>query len=289
MIKILKKIFKAGNYGTKGNYSIETLNKWVEAGKEFSVIPGHIQDWIKSGYAKTAIPIGGRVKCSSVDDDGFLYGEIKYNEFGKKVTEGGAYENFSIGISPAGDPDHLALLGYAPPHIKELDKAFSEFSEEVGEVEYIEFTEEEVKTEMEVAEMIEKLQSEGYTVEKTEPKPNKTEEEIKAEVKAEFAREMERDNLKAKVMAMVPPSIKGIMEFAVDQAFVRENYGNIIEFSENEKTPMKDHIMKMAEEGGPFKHLFKEFSKELGSDSGPKKSKTADEIIENAQKLMMEV
>ena len=322
MIKILKKIFKAGNYGTKGNYSIDTLKKWVDAGKEFSVIPGHIQDWIKSGYAKTAIPIGGRVKCSSVDEEGFLYGEIQYNEFGKKVTEGGAYENFSIGISPGGNPDHLAILGYAPPHIKELDKAFSEFCGEVAEIdEYIGFAKTEPEPEKtltleEVAEFLkkvdvtetnkvvfqelqeilwnkldqvfwaEKLKVEGYTVTKEFSEP-KTEAELREEIRGELIRESQRESLRAKITALVPPSMKGIMEFAVDQAFKGENYEEIIEFSEEEKTPMKDHLEKMTEEGGPFRHLFKEFSREFGSEDP--KVKTTDDIISNAKKLMMEV
>ncbi|WP_319372181.1 hypothetical protein [uncultured Ilyobacter sp.] len=328
MSKILKKIFKAGNYGTKGNYSIDTFKKWVEAGKEFSIVPGHIGDWLKNGYVKTSIPLGGKVKCASVDEDGFLYGEIQYNEFGKKVTEGGAYENFSIGISPEGNPDHLALLGYAPPHIKELDKAFSEFAGEVAEIdEYIGFAktepeppadpepEDEMKPEqvveylkgLDVAEdnkklleelqdilwekmdqafWAEKLKSEGYSVTK-EFSEHKSESEIREEVRREIIREGQKETLKTKIKGLVPPAIRGIMEFAVDQAFSEENYENIIEFSEDEKTPMKDHLMKMAEEGGPFRHLFKEFSKGIGSE-GPK-VKTADDIINNAKKIMMEV
>lgn len=316
MINILKKIFRAGNYGTKGNYPIDTLKKWVEDGKEFSVVPGHIGDWLKNGYVKTSIPLGGKVKCASVDEEGFLYGDIQYNEFGKKVTEGGAYENFSIGISPAGVPDHLAILGYAPPQIKELDKAFSEFSGEVGDAEYIEFAEGEKMelgeiieflskldvTEANITELsklqetlwekqdqawyVEKLQSEGYAVTK-EFSQSKTEEEIRAEITAEIKMDSEKKALKSKITAMVPPSMKGLMEFAVDQAFKGENYEEIIEFSEEEKTPMKDHLEKMAEEGGPFRHLFKEFSKGLGSEGS--KVKTTDDIISNAKKLMMEV
>ncbi|WP_321328447.1 hypothetical protein [uncultured Ilyobacter sp.] len=288
MSNIIKKIFKAGNYGGKGNYPREILKKWVKDGKEFSIVPGHIGDWLKNGYVKTSIPLGGKVKCASVDEEGFLYGEVLYNDFGKKVTESGAYENFSIGISPTGNPDHLALLGYTPPHIKELDKAFSEFSGEIEEVEYIEFNEEVIKEEMGILDMIEKLTAEGYAVEKIKPQIIKTEEEIKEEVKAEFARNMERDKLKAKVTASVPPSIKGIMEFAVDQAFSNENYEYIIEFSENEKSSMRDHLERMAEDGGPFKHLFKEFSKDIKSDI-PEERKTTDEIISNAKRLMMEV
>ncbi|WP_321330494.1 hypothetical protein [uncultured Ilyobacter sp.] len=325
MIKILKKIFKAGNYGSKGNYTKEVLKKWVEDGKEFSVVPGHIGDWLKNGYVKTAIPLGGKVKCTSVDDEGFLYGEIQYNEFGKKVTEGGAYENFSIGVGPTGDPDHLAILGYTPPHIKELDKAFSEFSGEVGEAEYIEFAEgdpepvAEPKGELmpeEVVEFLkgidasennkklleelqgilwnkmdqafwsEKLKSEGYSVTKEFSEP-KNEAEIREQVRCEIIREGKKEALKTKIKGLVPPVIRGIMEFAVDQAFSEENYENIIEFSEDEKTTMKDHLEKIAQDGGPFSHLFKEFSKEI--DSGIPKQKTADEIISNAKKIMMEV
>lgn len=325
MIKILKRIFKAGNYGSKGNYTKEVLKKWVEDGKEFSVVPGHIGDWLKNGYVKTAIPLGGKVKCTSVDDEGFLYGEIQYNEFGKKVTEGGAYENFSIGVGPTGDPDHLAILGYTPPHIKELDKAFSEFSGEVEEAEYIEFAEggpepkpepqgltiEEVVEflkgldvsetnkglfqelqeilwkKMDQAFWAEKLKEEGYTVTKEFSEP-KSEAELRAEIRGELLKESQREALKTKITALLPPSLKGLMEFTVDQAFVGENYENIIEFSEGESATMKDHLEKMVEDGGPFKHLFKEFNKGIGAEP-IEKPKTADEIAESAKKLMREV
>ena len=53
----MPKIFKAGNYGKKGNYSIDTLKSWI--GKEFNITAGHVGDWLKNGFPTTAIPVAG--------------------------------------------------------------------------------------------------------------------------------------------------------------------------------------------------------------------------------------
>ena len=138
----MPKIFKAGNYGKKGNYSTETLKSWV--GKEFSITAGHVNDWIKNGYPVTAIPIAGSCKVTDVDSEGYLIGEFSYNSFGDSIKE--QYPNLSIGIGENGEPNHLALLGYAPPHLKDLDQSFSEFSQDltaIEKTETIEFAEED--------------------------------------------------------------------------------------------------------------------------------------------------
>lgn len=122
-----KKIFKAGNYGAKGNYTVDDLKSWI--GKEFSITAGHIGDWQKSGYPITAIPVAGTCKVTDVDENGYLIGEFNYNSFGESIKE--QYPNLSIGIGNDGNPNHLALLGYAPPHLKDLDKSFSEFSQDL--------------------------------------------------------------------------------------------------------------------------------------------------------------
>ena len=136
----MPKIFKAGNYGKKGNYSIDTLRSWI--GKEFNITAGHVGDWISNGYPVTAIPIAGSCKVTDVDNDGFLIGEFTYNSFGESIKE--QYPNLSIGIGEDRTPNHLAMLGYAPPHIKDLDKSFNEFSKDltaIEKTETIEFAE----------------------------------------------------------------------------------------------------------------------------------------------------
>lgn len=137
----MPKIFKAGNYGNKGSYSTDTLKSWI--GKEFNITAGHVSDWIKNGYPITAIPVAGSCKVTDVDENGYLIGEFNYNSFGESIKE--QYPNLSIGIGENG-PDHLALLGYAPPHLKDLDKSFSEFSQDLTSIEKtetIEFAEDE--------------------------------------------------------------------------------------------------------------------------------------------------
>lgn len=138
----MPKIFKAGNYGAKGNYTVENLKSWI--GKEFSITAGHIGDWQKNGYPITAIPVAGTCKVTDVDENGYLIGEFNYNSFGESIKK--QYPNLSIGIGTDGNPNHLAILGYAPPHLKDLDKSFSEFSQDltsIEETQIIEFAEDD--------------------------------------------------------------------------------------------------------------------------------------------------
>lgn len=137
---MIKRVFRAGDYGKKGKYTLSDLQSWVD--KEFSVpiLAGHLQDYKTSGYPMTAIPKAGEAKVVGVDEDGYLLADVVYNEFGKSLTNSGAYSDFSLGIDILKNPNHLALLGYMPPHIETLDSAFSEFSNfEDGELQYIEF------------------------------------------------------------------------------------------------------------------------------------------------------
>lgn len=151
----MPKIFKTGNYGNKGNYTKEELKSWV--GKEFAITAGHVGDWKANGYPLTAIPVAGSCKVTEVDNDGFLIGEFNYNDFGNSVKE--KYPNLSLGIGEDG-PNHLALLGYAPPHIKDLDKSFSEFSTDLSTLEEstsIEFAEKENEAQKIIDDIVEKL------------------------------------------------------------------------------------------------------------------------------------
>lgn len=137
-----KRIFKAGNYGAKGNYTVDDLKSWI--GKEFSITAGHVGDWTSKGYPTTAIPVAGSCKAVGVDEEGYLLGEFTYNYFGDNIKE--MYPNVSIGIGTDGNPNHLAILGYAPPHLKDLDKSFSEFSQDLTSLETtqtIEFAEDD--------------------------------------------------------------------------------------------------------------------------------------------------
>lgn len=137
-----KRIFKAGNYGHKGDYSVDTLKSWI--GKEFSITAGHVGDWTSKGYPTTAIPVAGSCKAVGVDEEGYLLGEFTYNSFGDSIKE--MYPNLSIGIGKDGNPNHLAILGYAPPHLQDLDKSFSEFSQDltsIEETQIIEFAEDD--------------------------------------------------------------------------------------------------------------------------------------------------
>lgn len=150
-----KKIFKVGNYGAKGNYTKEKLESWI--GKEFSITAGHVNDWVKSGYPVTAIPVAGTCKAVGVDNDGYLLGEFSYNKYGESIKE--SYPNVSLGIDDNG-PNHIALLGYAKPHIDSLDKSFSEFATDLTGIENtknIEFSE----TSIDVDDFVNKSESLG--------------------------------------------------------------------------------------------------------------------------------
>ena len=140
----MPRIFKSGDYGKKGNYSTDKLKSWI--GKEFNITAGHVGDWVNNGYPVTAIPVAGTCKVTDVDDQGYLIGEFAYNSLGESIKD--KYPNLSIGIGANGEPNHLAILGYAPPHIKDLDQSFSEFSQDLTSIEKtetIEFAEEDAQ------------------------------------------------------------------------------------------------------------------------------------------------
>lgn len=315
-----KRIFKAGNYGVKGNYTVDDLKSWI--GKEFCITAGHIGDWRNAGYPITAIPVAGNCKATGVDKEGYLLGEFTYNSFGTEIKD--KYPNLSLGVGTNGEPNHLAILGYAPPHLKDLDKSFSEFSVDLTgaeEVKTIEFAEEGGKTAQQtVDEMVglinkldlnepinfsalqdaiweksdlkrtvEKLKSEGYTVEKTAEfsettlksiadtlgmvlSPKKvtelTPEQIYAKAKAEFTREAEKEEVRKKMVTLFPPVMHKILEFAIDKAYEEQEYSNIIEFSETEKVSMAAKMKEFSAEDSPFKKLFENITENKEFTSG---------------------
>ncbi|EHO84474.2 hypothetical protein, partial [Fusobacterium ulcerans] len=315
-----KRIFKAGNYGVKGNYTVDDLKSWI--GKEFCITAGHIGDWRNAGYPITAIPVAGNCKATGVDKEGYLLGKFTYNSFGTEIKD--KYPNLSLGVGTNGEPNHLAILGYAPPHLKDLDKSFSEFSVDLTgaeEVKTIEFAEEGGKTAQQtVDEMVglinkldlnepinfsalqdaiweksdlkrtvEKLKSEGYTVEKTAEfsettlksiadtlgmvlSPKKvtelTPEQIYAKAKAEFTREAEKEDVRKKMVTLFPPVMHKILEFAIDKAYEEQEYSNIIEFSETEKVSMAAKMKEFSAEDSPFKKLFENITENKEFTSG---------------------
>lgn len=315
-----KRIFKAGNYGVKGNYTVDDLKSWI--GKEFCITAGHIGDWKNAGYPITAIPVAGNCKATGVDKEGYLLGEFTYNSFGTEIKD--KYPNLSLGVGTNGEPNHLAILGYAPPHLKDLDKSFSEFSVDLTgaeEVKTIEFAEEGGKTAQQtVDEMVglinkldlnepinfsalqdaiweksdlkrtvEKLKSEGYTVEKIAEfsettlksiadtlgmvlSPKKvtelTPEQIYAKAKAEFTREAEKEDVRKKMVTLFPPVMHKILEFAIDKAYEEQEYSNIIEFSETEKVSMAAKMKEFSAEDSPFKKLFENITENKEFTSG---------------------
>lgn len=255
-----KRIFKAGNYGHKGDYSVDTLKSWI--GKEFSITAGHVGDWTSKGYPTTAIPVAGSCKAVGVDEEGYLLAEFTYNSFGDSIKE--MYPNISIGIGTDGNPNHLAILGYAPPHLKDLDKSFSEFSQDLTSLETtqtIEFAEDEqAKVDEFVAFIkgvdaskvklsnlfdalwekdservaVDKLKAAGYTVEKT----------------AEFSKET-LGNI-ANILGYI------LAEKPVENLTQAEMYEKVrAEFTrENEKKEVKEKFIKMFP---PVMHSFIEF------------------------------
>lgn len=255
-----KRIFKAGNYGAKGNYTVDDLKSWI--GKEFSITAGHVGDWTSKGYPTTAIPVAGSCKAVGVDEEGYLLAEFTYNYFGDSIKE--MYPNLSIGIGTDGNPNHLAILGYAPPHLKDLDKSFSEFSQDLTSLETtqtIEFAEDDQakideftsyikgvdaskiklgnlfdvlweKDSERVA--VDKLKAAGYTVEKT----------------AEFSKE---------TLGSIASTLGYILaEKPVENLTQAEMYEKVrAEFTrDNEKKEVKEKFIKMFP---PVMHSFIEF------------------------------
>lgn len=288
----MPKIFKAGNYGAKGNYTVENLKSWI--GKEFSITAGHIGDWQKNGYPITAIPVAGTCKVTNVDENGYLIGEFNYNSFGESIKK--QYPNLSIGIGSDGNPNHLAILGYAPPHLKDLDKSFSEFSQDltsIEETQIIEFAEDDQTKIDEFTSYIKGVDASKIKLgnlfdvlwekdsEKTaefsketlgsiantlgyilaeKPVENLTQAEIYEKVRAEFTRDNEKKEVKEKFIKMFPPVMHSFIEFGIDKAFDEKEYSNIIEFSEGKKGTIANMLKEFSKENGPFAHLFKNIS-----------------------------
>lgn len=299
----MPKIFKAGNYGAKGNYTVENLKSWI--GKEFSITAGHIGDWQKNGYPITAIPVAGTCKVTDVDENGYLIGEFNYNSFGESIKK--QYPNLSIGIGSDGNPNHLAILGYAPPHLKDLDKSFSEFSQDLTSLETtqtIEFAEDDQAKIDEFTSYIKGVDASKIKLgnlfdvlwekdsEKTaefsketlgsiantlgyilaeKPVENLTQAEIYEKVRAEFTRDNEKKEVKEKFIKMFPPVMHSFIEFGIDKAFDEKEYSNIIEFSEGKKGTIANMLKEFSKEDGPFAHLFKNISSgiEFSEDKDP--------------------
>lgn len=292
-----KKIFKAGNYGAKGNYTVENLKSWI--GKEFSITAGHIGDWQKSGYPITAIPVAGTCKVTDVDENGYLIGEFNYNSFGESIKE--QYPNLSIGIGIDGNPNHLALLGYAPPHLKDLDKSFSEFSQDLTLLETtqtIEFAEDEQAKIDEFTSYIkgidaskiklgnlfdvlwekdseksavDKLRGAGYTVEKTTEFNTDTLKNIASILNFDLV-EKKKENL---TQAEMYEKVRAEFTRDNEKKEVKEKFikmfppvmHSIIEFAIDKAFDEKEYsnIVEFSEEEkGTMANKLKEFSKENG-------------------------
>lgn len=292
-----KRIFKAGNYGAKGNYTVDDLKSWI--GKEFSITAGHIGDWQKNGYPITAIPVAGTCKVTDVDENGYLIGEFNYNSFGESIKE--QYPNLSIGIGKDRNPNHLAILGYAPPHLKDLDKSFSEFSQDLTSLETtqtIEFAEDDQAKIDEFTSYIkgvdaskiklsnlfdalwekdsektavDKLRGAGYTVEKTAEFSADTLKNIASILNFDLV-EKKKENL---TQAEIYEKVKA--EFARDseKKEIKEKFikmfppvmHKIIEFAIDKAFDEKEYsnvIEFSEEEKGTMANKLKEFSKENG-------------------------
>lgn len=292
-----KRIFKAGNYGHKGNYSVDTLKSWI--GKEFSITAGHVGDWTSKGYPTTAIPVAGNCKAVGVDEEGYLLGEFTYNSFGDSIKE--MYPNLSIGIGKDGNPNHLAILGYAPPHLQDLDKSFSEFSQDltsIEETQIIEFAEDEqTKVDEFVAFIrgvdaskvklsnlfdvlwekdservaVDKLKAAGYTVEKTAEFSADTLKNIASILNFDLV-EKKKENL---TQAEMYEKVRAEFTRDNEKKEVKEKFikmfppvmHSIIEFAIDKAFDEKEYsnmIEFSEEEKGTMANKLKEFSKENG-------------------------
>lgn len=293
----MPKIFKSGNYGAKGNYTVENLKSWI--GKEFAITAGHVGDWQKNGYPITAIPVAGSCKVTDVDENGYLIGEFNYNSFGESIKE--QYPNLSIGIGDNGEPNHLALLGYAPPHLKDLDKSFSEFSQDLTSLETtqtIEFSEDDQAKVDEIVNFVKgldatkvklsglfdalwdkdsevsavnRLKEAGYTVEKT----NEFSEESFKNIAGILGFSIEKNTTKNLTKDEMYQQIKAEFTREQEKGITKEKLlsmfppvmHNIIEFAINKAFDEKEYsniIEFSEEEKGTMANKLKEFSNAEG-------------------------
>lgn len=115
------RIFKAGDYGDKGKYTKESL----------SAIAGKYNEQVTSGGTKSPLsyghkddssaPAAGWVNRLRMDGD-FMIAELDPTKRLIKDVEDGSYRNLSAEFYRNGDGfRRLAVLGSAPPHLKDID------------------------------------------------------------------------------------------------------------------------------------------------------------------------
>ncbi len=270
-------LFKAGDYGNKGNWSKDKLANLIQD-KELDVIPYHTSEFTKLGMLRNEIPVIGKFKNISIKGDEIIAGDVEI--FDRKEFKNRKVDRLSVEIENGKITRVGALpVGVEPAVSNSGSFANGEFSQGfemdwINQENIIEFSDETNKKEgsdnMNLDELLEKLKdtsgnekikimnelfktlSEDEITKVEIPKrkePGKTEEEIREEVKKEFAREQEIKEFMAKNDSKITPAMKklGIEEF-VKQAF--SNNDGIVEFSENgasQKAKTSDVLNKIFE------------------------------------------
>lgn len=270
-------LFKAGDYGNKGNWSKDKLANLLQD-KELDVIPYHTSEFTKLGMLRNEIPVIGKFKNITIKGDEIIAGDVEI--FDRKEFKNRKVDRLSVEIENGKITRVGALpVGVEPAVSNSGSFANGEFSQGfemdwINQKNIIEFSDDKKNNggnvEMNFEELLKKLLEfdsgdkikavnevlKTLTKEELEkieiPKEKgteKTEEEIREEVKKEFAREQEIKEFMAKNDSKITPAMKklGIEEF-VKQAF--SNNDGIVEFSENgasQKTKTSDVLNKIFE------------------------------------------
>lgn len=294
------KVFKTGKY-PQGEFSEERVKKiFGNVKNKIETIFSHTSKW---GTGETPVVVGEFSNFELVGNE--VYGVVEFNENGSKYYNDGILKGVSVEINN----DMLTRVAVLPVGISPAING-AEFSEEPIITEF----EEIIATSLTVSETVDainaldasslndaeidmllnsvwavvdkkywadKLQADGYAVTKVEMQ-QLTQEEMRIQIRKEVEFETRRDALKEAIKTKFRLPQHEIVEFAIDEAF--KNRETILEFSDNEKTSMFEHLEKTINVL-PKDSLFVEHHKEIEFSQETEKENFFDKSKQETLKI----
>nr|DAI55144.1 MAG TPA: hypothetical protein [Caudoviricetes sp.] len=290
-------LFKAGDYGKKGNWTGENFKKLVSNVQSLDIIPFHTSEFMNKGLLRNEIPVIGKFKNIEIKDDAIIANNVEI--FNKEHFKNRKVDRLSVEIENGLITRVGALPEGVEPAVSNSGSLKGlEFQKDIVEMDWIEnkIINFDRGEEMNLDEILGKindlslddkiklvngtlksLQEHEIEVAKKgidlsifeEKKEPKTEDEIKEEAKKEFQKELEVQEFMKANAAKITPAMKSLgIESLIDKV-IKENDG-IIEFSENgakKQSNSKEILEKMFENMRAYE---KGGTLEFGNDEGNK-------------------
>lgn len=231
------KVFENGQY-PQGNFTAENVKKiFGNVTKPIKAIFSHTSKW----NDKEPVEVGTFNSFEVKEENGkvIAYGNVDFNENGTKYHKDGILKGVSVEVDK--QKDELLRVAVLPVGINPqisgaefqeedmLVTSFEEITEEPKQQ-----TKEEILASLTIDDIITRFGEDYSIVKKEEPKPAKTEEEIRAEIKSEFEEkarlEKERVKFLEKYKDKITPSIREFMTDDVITCILSNS--SIVEFGE---------------------------------------------------------